>query len=68
MIQNPQCSRNEATDISQAVLEGVDTFILSHETSIGQNSVDAVIQLSKSIIEAESIYDHEQAFADVRAD
>jgi len=68
MVDSAGCTRNEANDISQAVLEGTDVLILSHETSVGKHSVEAVIQLSKSISEAESIYDHEQAFADVRAD
>jgi|TARA_B110000503_G_C7050653_1_gene372168 pyruvate kinase len=36
---NAQPSRGETQDISTAVLEGADIFVLSHETSIGQNAV-----------------------------
>lgn len=41
-------------------------FILSHETSCGPNAVDATILLAKAIAEAENIYDHEQAYQDIR--
>jgi pyruvate kinase len=48
------------------VLEGCDVFILSHETSIGQNPVDATVLLAKAIAEAENVFDHEQAYQDMR--
>jgi pyruvate kinase len=38
-------------------LEGVDYFILSHETLIGLNPVKAMDNLAKAIAEAENIYD-----------
>jgi pyruvate kinase len=52
-------ARQETTDISSAVIDGVDVFILSHETSIGHNPLNATILLAKSIAEAENIFDHE---------
>lgn len=55
-------SRQETQDISASVIEGVDAFILSHETSIGASPLNATILLAKSIAEAENIYDHEQAY------
>jgi pyruvate kinase len=48
------------------LLEGVDSFILSHETSIGKFPVDSVIQLAKCIAEGENIYDYEQVYNDIR--
>jgi len=41
-------------------------FILSHETSIGRNPIEATILLAKSIAEAENIFDHEKAYQDMR--
>lgn len=46
----------------------MDSFILSHETSIGKFPVDSVIQLAKCIAEGENIYDYEQVYNDIRQD
>lgn len=35
MIVEPSAHRQDAEDVTSAVLEGVDAFILSHETSVG---------------------------------
>jgi len=43
MINKDTGSRQEAEDISSAILEGVDAIILSHETSIGKYPVESVI-------------------------
>ena len=43
MIDKEQASRSDAEDVTSAVLEGADSFILSHETSIGKYPVEAVI-------------------------
>jgi pyruvate kinase len=51
--------RAELTEISTATLDGVDSFILSHETSCGSNAVLATTYLAKAIAEAENIYDYE---------
>jgi pyruvate kinase len=45
--------------VTSAVLEGVDAFILSHETAIGKYPIDSVIQLAKCIAEGENILDYE---------
>lgn len=47
-------------------MEGTDAFILSEETSIGKCPVEATIQLAKAIVEAENVYDHAQAFQELR--
>ena len=46
-------TRQETTDISTAVVDGADVFILTHETSIGQFGFEAAVLLSKAIAEAE---------------
>ncbi len=59
LTNNIAAARLETQDVSAAVMEGADVFILSHETSTGPNAVDATILLAKSIAEAENVYDHE---------
>ena len=66
MISKDQPDRQELSEISASTLAGVDCFILSHETSIGKNPIDSTTFLAKAIAEAESIYDYEQAFINVR--
>lgn len=53
-LENDQAqSRLDAQDVSVAVLDGCDGFILSHETSIGEKPVEAAVMLAKAISEAE---------------
>jgi pyruvate kinase len=68
MVTKDQPERAEMTEISTATLDGVDSFILSHETSCGLHPVEATNSLAKAIAEAENIYDYEQAFCNVRED
>ena len=51
--------REEMSEISTACLEGADCFMLTHETSIGKQPIDATTFLAKAIAEAEGIYDYE---------
>ena len=53
MDQNLGNARQEAQDVSVAVLDGADGFILSHETSIGKHPLEATVLLAKAISEAE---------------
>lgn len=62
----PSPDRTEVTEISAGTLDGVDSFILSHETSIGNNAIDSVVTLAKGIAEAESVFDFEQAYVNIR--
>lgn len=62
LINHMGDARQETTDISSAVQDGVDVFILSHETSIGQFSLEATMLLAKAIAEAENCFDYEVAF------
>lgn len=68
MVESTSPDRSEMTDITSSTLDGTDSFILSHETSIGQNAIQSVINLAKSIAEAESIFDYEQAYVNIRED
>ena len=52
--------------MSNAVLDGADGFILSHETSIGKKPLESTVLLAKSMAEAENIYDHEKAFEEAK--
>lgn len=49
-------------------MDGADCFILSHETSVGKNQIDATINLAKGIAEAEAIFDYEQVHINNRSD
>jgi len=66
MTQKITPERNELSEISSATLDGADCFILSHETSIGKHPIEATTFLAKAIAEAESIYDFEQVYSNVR--
>lgn len=63
---NLKGARQETMDVSCAVMEGADVFILSHETSCSKYSVDACVLLAKAIAEAENIYDHELTYQELR--
>ena len=54
MISNKEPTRAEVSDVANAVLEEADAVMLSEETSIGKNPVQAVEIMSKIIYEAES--------------
>ena len=43
MIDSDQGSRQEAEDITSAILEGADSFILTNETSVGRYPAESVI-------------------------
>jgi pyruvate kinase len=68
MMNELQPNRQELTEITTATLDGADSFILSHETSMGPNGIEATINLAKGIAEAEAIFDYEQAYTNNRED
>mmetsp|Transcript_39255 Transcript_39255/g.28986 ORF Transcript_39255/g.28986 Transcript_39255/m.28986 type:complete len:201 (+) Transcript_39255:993-1595(+) len=68
MLLRDRCTNIEAEDITSAILDGVDMFILSHETSVGTFASQAVMQLAKSIAEAENVIDYEQLYNDLRSE
>ena len=54
MISNFLPTRAEATDVSNAVLDGADAVMLSGETSVGKHPVEVIINMQKVIDATES--------------
>lgn len=57
MVNSEEPERKEMTEISTVCLDGVDSIMLCHETSVGKYPIAAMNQLAKSIAEAENIFD-----------
>ncbi len=53
MVENPEPTRAEVSDVTEAVLEGVDYVMLSEESANGKYPVEAVGVMEKIILESE---------------
>jgi len=66
MVKNARPTRQEASDVSNAVLDGVDALVLDCETYSGDYPINAVSMLGRCIIEAEKTVDWRKSFNDLK--
>ncbi len=53
MVNSPEPTRAEVTDVASAIVQGADAVMLSDETAIGKYPVEAVKIMDKIILESE---------------
>ena len=65
MVRSPGPTRAEATDVTNAVLDGTDAIMLSEETSIGSYPIEAVGMMNRIALEAETALPEEKPMNDL---
>jgi len=60
MVKATRPTRAEVTDVTQAVLAGADAVMLSEETAIGDNPIEAVKFLNLIALEAENNFNYKE--------
>ena len=53
MVEHPEPTRAEVTDVSTAILQGADAVMLSEETTVGKYPVEAIAVMETIVREAE---------------
>src|SRR5204862_2331637 len=57
MVDNPRPTRAEATDVTNAILDGTDAVMLSDETAAGKYPAEAVMMMDRIARAAEECLD-----------
>lgn len=58
MINSPQPSRAEITDVANAVIDGADALMVSGETSVGKFPVEVIKNMQKIVRKIEDVGDY----------
>ena len=64
MIHSSVPTRAEVSDVANAILDGTDAIMLSEETTLGENPVEAVRVMSRIAERTEKEYLHKQLLVD----
>ena len=68
MINSPQPSRAEITDVANAVIDGADALMVSGETSVGNFPVEVIRNMQKIVRKIEDVDDYYHLDHDPRED
>ncbi|NLE09359.1 MAG: pyruvate kinase [Dehalococcoidales bacterium] len=60
MVRNSSPTRAEATDVTNAILDGTDAIMLSEESAVGKYPVEAVAMMKRIATEAETAIQYEE--------
>ena len=59
MVRSKIPTRAEVTDVANAIFDGTDAIMLSGETSVGENPIEAVLVMARVAFEAEAALPYE---------
>ena len=67
MTTNPRCTRAEASDVSNDVLDGTDAVMLSAESAVGEYPVETVQTMAKIVAATEKIIPYRENLEHAKA-